>query len=79
MVEKIVRMQKPIKNTEKIVLFRSLLKDGMTPKQANEYIKSITIEIKNNHSKYVKKTRERKKKISFAKKFTKMINKNKGK
>lgn len=31
---KIVRMQKPIKNVEKIILMRSLLRDGISRKEA---------------------------------------------
>ena len=63
-------MQKPIKNVEKIFLLRSLLKDGLTQKQANEYIESIGQEIKKNHQIFNKEIIKRK--VDFKKEFRKL-------
>lgn len=67
--EKIMKM-KPLKKVEEIFLIRSCLKDGMTFKQAEEYIKAIRKEIKNNHEEYNKKIKKKEK--SFKEEFKKI-------
>lgn len=76
--EKLVRMKKPIKREEEIVLMRTLLKDGMTQKQAESYMKVICKEVKNNHEKHKKelnRKKKKKKKMDFVKAFKKLTRK----
>jgi hypothetical protein len=72
----LVRMNKPIKNSEEILLLRSCLKDGMNKKEAKEYIDKLKIEVKNNHKNHVEKIKKNKKdyKKLFRKEFKKFTN-----
>jgi len=72
--EKVVRMNRSIKKEEEIVLIRSLLRDGMTQKQAERYIEVVKKEVKKNHKKHIKrinKEKTQKNKI-FVKEFKKI-------
>jgi len=69
--EKLVRMVKPIKKEEEIILMRTLLRDGMNPKQAEKYIEVMEKEVRNNHEKH-KEELSKKKKISFIEGFKKI-------
>ena len=68
----IIKMNKPLKNAEQLVLFRSLLKDGMTPTEANAYIKVLKEEVKSSHNLEVKNILTKRKEKTFAEKFRDM-------
>ena len=64
-------MRKAIKKEEHIILMRSLLRDGMNEKQAEEYIKVMCKEIKCNHEKYKNIIIKKRKNKTFGERFRK--------
>ena len=74
MPDKIIPMKKTLKKTERIVLMRALLRDGMTQAQADQYLDEVEKEIKRSHE--MEKKRLRRKKVkNFNKEFNKLIHK----
>jgi len=68
--DKLIHMKKPIRNHEKLLMKRQLLKDGFSNREANEYIKEVEAEVRNSHE--IEKKRIKEERRNFSKRLRRM-------